>query len=193
MTDRSLAERIRAGEEEAFHEFRLMYAGPFYHYFRRRGLSDVAAQDLTADCLTDIPLKVSAHFDPSHTSFPAWVNLLRQRAATDWWRRHGKAPAVGLDGDVPDETDEACHPDLIAMEAVTDAMSRLDPVDQQLLWLRYGGQLQPSFPDLARELGSLHQRPYQEATLRQRHGRALRRLEALLRDDPRLKHVLRRI
>jgi len=187
----SLPERIRAGEETAFEEFRTRYAASFFYYFRRRGLPEVAAIDLAGNCITDIALKVRDHFDPLHTCFDAWVNLLRQRAAADWWRREKRFPTVELDPEWAAPAQEA-ETEAVALVAVSDALAGLDPLDRDLLLLRYGRQ-QPSFGEIAAELSGRHGRELKEPTLRQRHARALTRLKEILRLDPRLAQILEKV
>jgi RNA polymerase sigma factor (sigma-70 family) len=195
----SLPERIRAGEEAAFEAFQKRYAVPFYYYFRRRGLPETDAADLAATCLTDILLKVRDHFDRAHTCFEAWVHLLKQHAAVDWWRQRKRKPTVTLDPDSEiaaadvDAGDEAASTQAEAVAAVADAMDRLDPIDRELLQIRYGGQATWAFEELAAELERRHGRSYRAAALRQRHKRALSKLKAMVSDDPRLRPVLARV
>jgi RNA polymerase sigma factor (sigma-70 family) len=193
----SLPDRIRAGEESAFEEFRVRYTASFYYYFRRRGLPETAAMDLAASCITDFALKVRDGFNPEHTSFGAWVNLLRRHAAVDWWRRERRLKTAELDPQIADwkvdawsEIDDEAERESDEIVAVAEAVAKLDPIDRELLLRRYGGQLQPSFGEIAKDLPSHNGHEWKEATLRQRHARALSRLKEQLGHDPRLAHVL---
>jgi RNA polymerase sigma factor (sigma-70 family) len=192
-TGNSLAERIREGQESAFEEFRSRYSTAFYYYFRRRGLPESAAIDLAADCVADIPLKVRDRFDSTHTCFEAWVNLLRQRAAANWWRREQRFKTVELDPGMLAPDEEQAESDAELDTAVNDAIEHLEPLDRDLLLLRYGGQMQPSFAEIAAELSKRHRTELKEAGIRQRHARALSKLKARLRHDSRLANVLERI
>jgi RNA polymerase sigma factor (sigma-70 family) len=191
--ENSLAERIRNGHEKAFEEFRAVYSAPFYYYFRRRGLSEADAVELAADCVTDIPLKVRDHFNPSHTCFGAWVNLLRKRAATNWWRRTRHFDTVELDPDFPAPDEEEAESEAEALSAVRESLGALEPLDRELLLLRYNGQLRLSFAEIARELSQRNGKEIKVATIRQRHARALSKLEGKLRSDSRLTKVLEKV
>jgi RNA polymerase sigma factor (sigma-70 family) len=195
----SLAESIRAGEESAIRAFQKRYSAPFFYYFRRRGLPEADAADLAASCITDIVLKVRDHFDPLHTCFEAWVYLLRQRAAVDWWRQKRRQPMLELDQELEsaaasaDVGDETAGIQADAVNAVAEAVSQLNRIDQELIQFRYGGQVAWSFEEIATELERRHGQGYQAATLRQRHTRALSKLRTMVSDDPRLRPVLERV
>jgi RNA polymerase sigma factor (sigma-70 family) len=191
--ENSLAERIREGHESAFEEFRVKYTPRFYYYFRHRGLPEADAVELTADCITDISLKVRDHFSPTHTCFAAWVNLLRQRAATDWWRRKERLNTVELDENLPSPVEVEPDGDAEVLSAIGEAISKLHPLDRGLVSLRYGAQIQPSFAEIATELSLRDGKEIKEATIRQRHARALNKLKGLLCLDSRLANVLKRI
>jgi RNA polymerase sigma factor (sigma-70 family) len=194
-----LPERIRAGEEAAIIAFQERYSASFYYYFKCRGLSEVDAADLAANCITDILLKVRDHFDPLHTCFEAWVYLLRRRAAVDWWRKKNREPKLEPNPEYevatfgPDAGDEVAGMRAGAVSAVAEAIKRLDLIDRELLQFRYFGQVAWTFEEIAAELERRHGQTYQSAMLRQRHTRALSKLRTMVVDDPRLRPVLERV
>jgi DNA-directed RNA polymerase specialized sigma24 family protein len=185
-----LVDGLRAGRENAFVAFRVEFAISFYHYFRHHGLSEADAMELTETCLTDIPLKVRDHFPEGHPSFAAWVNLLKNRACHDWWRKKKRIQMVDLSPDLtaPDDDDSAMT---AAEQAAAEAIAELDPIDREILAMRYGGQVQPSFKEIASDLTQIHKTEFRDDRVRQRHTRALSRLETRLRADARLTSVAR--
>jgi DNA-directed RNA polymerase specialized sigma24 family protein len=191
--ERSLPERLRVGEESAFEEFRTRYSGSFYRYFVRRGLPEADAIDLSANCVADIALKVRDHFPADHPSFEAWVNLLRQRAALDWWRQQNRFPTVRLSPNIEtSQEEEEFESEPVEFSAVRDALDSLDAIDRDLLLLRHGGQVEESFAEIAEDLSRRYGREFKESSLRQRHARALTKVERRLRLDPRMAHVLKK-
>jgi RNA polymerase sigma factor (sigma-70 family) len=178
-----LPERIARGEEAAFTEFSQRYQRAFYSYFRHRGLHDAAARDLTCNCLTDILLKVRSHFTLG-TNFDAWAFTLVRNAAISWLRREKRFETTPLPPDIRDpQKITSAPPPNVAL--VKDAIEQLDRIDREIIYLRYNGFETPSFLAIAAELSIKLGLDLKEATVRQRHARALKKLTTLLSEpDP---------
>ena len=175
-----LVARMTALEDRAYREFAGMFGPRLRSFFLAHGLSISDAEDLAANCVTDIALKVNRYKYVQGGSFKAWVFTLARHALADWWRKH--IPTVQLLDDVAaDETD----PNMEVVVAVREAVAQLPETDQSIVMLR----------DLAEEhtyaeIGELLSiRP---GTVRVRHFRALKRLESILEIDPRIKRLLER-
>ena len=188
---------LRAGLESSFEDFRRQFGPAFYYYFRHHGLSEIDATDLTGNCVQDIPLKIITRFPATHTSLVAWVNTLRNRVLIDWLRRRKGFSHVELNSDQPDprpsqDPDAPLDPDppqLPAEAAVADALSRMDPVDREVLAMRCDDN---SFADIAADLSQRYNRSFNDTSMRKRHARALVKLKERISHDPRLMAILNR-
>jgi len=176
-----LAARIKAREESAFRDFARLFSPFMRTYFLDNGIPQPHADDLVADSVTDILLRVEGHYqERSDGSFRAWVMECVRNVAAGWHRKHRlKTDALSDDPPSPDTGgSEPAH--LAETQAVRDALSSLNEIDRQILEMRELGGMW-SYAEIARDLD------ISEAAARVRHMRLLQRLEAILENDPRIK------
>jgi RNA polymerase sigma factor (sigma-70 family) len=173
-----LGERILAREEDAFVEFQYMYRRLFLTHFLRERIPQVDAEDLTWDCLTDIPLAALDNWDPAKGPFDPWVLTLMRHAAANWWRRRRDLRVYDDSMHVPDGPVPA--PDARRIGELHEKLEQLAPGDRLILELRYFGPAS-TYEEIAGELTRMRddQRPVAAGTARVQHLRALKRLRAL--------------
>ena len=176
-----LPARMRAGEERAFLDFAEEFHVLFYRFFILRGLPPYHAEDLTHNCMTDIPLKVitGMYQERSDANFAAWVMRLMKVSAIDWWRNQYKHPAETISEDLASPSSEAVPPDLAHVVAVQDALRQLPPAQLEVIELHDLGESR-NYQEIGAILGITKE------AARVRHHRAMKALERILRDDPRI-------
>jgi RNA polymerase sigma factor (sigma-70 family) len=179
MDYEELARRLQSREEQAFLDFVEAFGRLGRAFFLSAGLPPFEAEDLARSCMTDIPLKVRKYQQTDDGSFKAWVFALMRNAAMDWKRRRQRNPLDPLPDDLPDAAILEITPRVMRVAAVHEALARLSAEDRQVVELR----------DLAgaytyKEIGVLVN--ISETAARVRHHRALKRLAAMLREDPRI-------
>lgn len=139
-------------------------------YLRFR-IGQVEAEDVAADVFSRA-WAARDQYDPHRAAPAAWVWGIARNAARLWWRGHA-APTVALTDDVAVDMgllDRAVHAD--AMARVAEAVARLDPIDQDIVALRFGGGL--PHRDVGAAVGLA------EAAVATRLHRAIRRLRIAL-------------
>lgn len=182
-----LAERLMQLDPEAYHEFADLFGPQLLRLFRRRGLPQFEAEDLSATCITDIARKIGKYRSTDQSGFANWVFKVAGNALADLWRERNPDRMVPLQENIlaaePAGADPM--PDMEVVLAVQAALTVLPEVDRRILELRELGP-QEKYNDIAQELG------IEPTAARVRHMRILRRLERLLRRDPRIKARLDR-
>jgi len=180
-----LAKRMVGLEERAYEEFADLFGPRFLRYFIRRGLPAMEAEDLAVSCVSDIALKVDRYHRTQGGGFEAWVFTLVRHIWADWWRAYKETVPLPqqLVGADPRAIETGPNPEVVS--AVRDALQCLTPKDREIIEFRdLGGET--TYIEIGAQLGI---RP---GTARQRHRRALRRLQALLEKDHRIKSLLER-
>ena len=185
----SLARGIAAGEAQAFLDFATAFYRSFYRYFLAHGIPDHEAGDLTANCMADIPLKIGKYQEQGANSFRAWVMTLRRNAAIDWWRRR-KAEFTPLPDDLAEPPKSAAEMDAAVVQAVQDAVARLNAAHREIIELHDLGEIR-TYKEIAALLTGGEQ-SVSEPAARVRHHRALKALRVLLEADPRITEWLKR-
>lgn len=178
-----LADRMRALDEQSFHEFARIFGPRFKSLFRRKGLIEPDADDLASSCITDIALKIDKYQAVEHASFKAWVYTLAYHYLVDWWRHRRATIPLSDELQISLPSDEEIEPNLEIVLAVRDAMARLSEIDQTLVKLR-NLETEHSYNEIGKSLGM---RP---STARVKHSRALSRLKKLLEKDPRIGRLI---
>lgn len=173
-----LAERMAGLEDRAYDEFAGLFGRYLGSYFRKHGLAASQAEDLTADCITDVALNVSRYRRIEGGGFKAWVFAIAKHALADWWRVN--KPIVPLTEDVPSrDPEDQARPNAQVVSAVREAAAKLSDTDRSVIELRDFGE-ERSYREIADMVGAA------ERTVIVRHHRALKRLGAMLKDDPRI-------
>lgn len=180
--------RMAEGEAEAIDEFTRVFRPRLYAFFIRHDLNPMDAEDLAADCATDIALRADRYVAGPHSGFSKWVFTLAQHKLADWqrWRRRTAPSAyLGDIGPIPDTRGldsggSALDPAVV--RAVHEAFGTLPWLDQEVLSFR---EQQLSYREIGHLLGM---RP---SSARVRHSRALNRLRTLLEKDRRMEAILR--
>ncbi|MGA2185904.1 MAG: sigma-70 family RNA polymerase sigma factor [Bryobacteraceae bacterium] len=182
-----LAERLAQLDAEAYNEFADLFGPQLLRLFRRRGLPQFEAEDLAATCITDIARKIEKYRSTGEGGFVNWVFKLAGNALADLWRERNPGRMVPLQENIlaAEQPGGDSPPDMGVVLAVQAALKTLSVADRSILELRELGP-QEKYNDIARELG------IEPTTARVRHMRTLKRLERLLRRDPRMKARLDR-
>ncbi|MHC4773774.1 MAG: RNA polymerase sigma factor [Planctomycetota bacterium] len=128
----------RAGSREAFDLLMRRWQRPLWRYARRLTGDNDAAWDVMQETWMTILRQMRRLSDPAW--FAAWAHRIVRNKGADYYRRAGRrrhlaealADRQRADNDPPQENPG---------EAVAEAMRRLPPDRQELLTLRYGGDL----------------------------------------------------
>lgn len=186
-----LATRMLGFEDEAFLEFAEIFGPRLRSFFIRRGLPAGEADDLSVSCVTDISLKVNKYTSVREGGFSSWVFALAHNSMADWWRaRHASEPMPENLGAAPpqqqsDEGGEGGEGDSEVVLAVRHALSLLSESDRSVVMLReMGGDY--AFDEIGELLG------IRGDAARVRHHRALKKLKAILEEDPRVAKFIGR-
>ena len=180
-----LATRMLGLEEDAFIEFSDLFGPRLRAFFVRRGLSAGDAEDLSVSCVTDIALKVNKYTSVREGGFTSWVFALAYHALADWWRAnkaYGPLPETLAAPPPPDAQVEGA-PELVL--AVRQALDLLPESDRSVILLRELGA-NHTFEEIGERLG------VRTEAARVRHHRALKKLRAILEEDPRIVWFLSR-
>jgi len=184
-TANDLARRMAGLEEDAFCEFADEFGPRLKAFFLRERLNVSDAEDLAAQCVGDIALKVG-RFDPDKGgNFSGWAYALARNALVDWLRR--RRPETFLE-DLPEAQWaqlERAEPNMEVVSAVNEALGKLSENDRTIIELRDYG-IEYSYAEIGQRLG------IETGTARLRRFRALRRLEGILEQDARILKVLGR-
>lgn len=176
-----LPARLKAGEQQAFADFAEEFYSWFYHFFLSRGLPEFEAKDLTEDCMADIPMKVvdGKYEERPDASFAAWVKTVMENRARDWWRKHYNHQEEPLPEDIAGPDSEETAPAVAQTVAIQEALWQLEPTHRQIIELYDLGETR-TYQEIAEIL------QISAAAARVRRHRALKELEKILKDDPRI-------
>lgn len=179
-----LAVRLAQGEAEAFWELFEHFGERLVGSFTRRGVPDTDAESLALECLQNVRRRISQYERRENGSFAGWIFTMANRMRIDWWRRNGtaypleddmlstlstEALPIALEEEAPEEIRRAIH----------EALEQLSDSDRELIRLRYlDAHLDNAA--LAARLG------IQVNAAKTRLSRALRRLQPILEQDPRI-------
>ncbi len=142
MQDERLLARALAGDEEAFVALLDLFEQPMYVYFRRRGVPQADAEDLTQQVFLAV-LECAGRFDPQRGTFRAFLYGIARRK---WLKRAAEAGRIPMEllDDVVDASDAA--PDSHAQRAERQALFKraieeLPEAARQVWELRVNGSL----------------------------------------------------
>jgi RNA polymerase sigma-70 factor (ECF subfamily) len=97
ITRPSLLVRIRdTGDAEAWHEFVELYAPVIYGFYRKRGLQDADAADLTQAVLQTVLVEAGRlKYDPARGSFRSWLFTIARNKHYDFIAHRKRSPGAG--------------------------------------------------------------------------------------------------
>jgi len=88
-------------DEQAWEEFLRQYEPFLLNLFRRRGLQEADARDVTQQVLISVATKVGDwQTDGKAASFRRWLSTIARHAAIRHLTRHGRQPITGLEQDI---------------------------------------------------------------------------------------------
>ncbi len=180
-----LATRMLGFEEEAFIEFAEIFGPRLRAFFIRRGLNAGDAEDLSVSCVTDISLKVNKYTTVREGGFTSWVFAVAHHSLADWWRSHRASeplPETLAAPPLPDDESEGTSEVVLA---VRQALTLLSESDRAVILLREMGA-NYTYDEIGERLS------IRTEAARVRHHRALKKLKAILEDDPRIVKFLKR-
>lgn len=139
--DREVWKQICDGSVPAFNELYRELAPRLLAFLRRMTGNPQAAEDILQETFAEF-WKRPGRYNPELGSLRTWLLAIARKRAADWWRKHD---AVAPEADEPVS---ACRLEIASI--LQDALARLDPQLQLILWLReVEGQ---SYDELARIL-----------------------------------------
>jgi RNA polymerase sigma-70 factor (ECF subfamily) len=148
--DRSLVERVRLGDEEAFSELYRLHYDRLYRYCLYRLGEDHEAQDVVQEAFTRAWL--NAPRIQADLKFYPWLRTIAGNLCTDVGRRRARVqPAPTVDTGSTDGGQDRMV-ELVDIALLEQAMSRLPARHRQVLELREGDGL--SYEQLADRTGT---------------------------------------
>ena len=180
--DRTLVERFRRGDREAFGELVVRYQGPVYNAAFWVVRREEDARDICQTAFLKAAERID-DYDPGYKFF-SWLYRIALNEALNLVRSRGREDA--LDESVELESD-AAGPEQQFAEAqrarrLRDALMKLSANDRIVVTLRHFSEC--SYSDIAEILG------IEEKTVKSRLFEARQRLRALLGDLEGTPHVL---
>jgi len=118
ITRPSLLVRIRdTGDAEAWRQFVELYAPVIHGFYRKRGLQDADAADLTQVVLQTVSVEAGRlKYDPVRGSFRSWLFTIARNEHYDFIARRKRTPGAGDDAspsqridDIPAREEEAAQ------------------------------------------------------------------------------------
>jgi len=108
ITRPSLLVRIRdPGDAEAWHQFVELYAPVIHGFFRKRGLQDADAADLTQAVLQTVLVEAGRlKYDPARGSFRSWLFTIARNEHYDFIARRKRHPGAGDDASPSERIDD---------------------------------------------------------------------------------------
>ncbi|MFL6335474.1 MAG: RNA polymerase sigma factor [Pyrinomonadaceae bacterium] len=169
-----LARRLLTQDAEALEIFSELFGRRMRNYFIWQGLNYADAEELSASCVYKIISKID-HYKPQKSGFAAWVYTVARNAHIDWLRKRKREAQLPGDYDAPDEAEKLDPEDA---RALCDAVMQLSEKDKQLIALLYVRD--QKYEEVRAALG------IKAEAARTRNFRVLKRLEAILKKDPRV-------
>lgn len=180
-----LVQSLANSESRGFQRFADAFGPRFRALFLQHGLSVSDAEDLAANCVTDIALKIPGQYRPGRRGgFQRWVFVLARRAMVDWYRMKPPTPVGPAMEAIEFDTDRDLRHDFDVLEALDEAIEQLPAVERKVVELRDLGT-RYEYTEIGQRLG------IPSGTARVYHHRALARLRKTLETDPRIQTLLR--
>ena len=112
-TQSTLLERIRdLADDDAWREFRRLYAPLLYHYARALGLSHDDAEDVRAKCYEAIVINIGEfEYERQRGGFKAWLRTMAHRRVIDLQRKRREVALAS--GELADQVSPESSPDVL--------------------------------------------------------------------------------
>jgi len=134
------------GNEDAGMELGAYIQDILRRRFRALGMPAQEINDLVQDCVVTVFADLH-RFDPAKGSLESWLSGFARNAARTWWRSIYNAQAQVLDYDSVPLADRLIEPEVCVSGDLEEALTCLNPIDQELLHMRFG--LGHSFDEIA--------------------------------------------
>ena len=139
----SLILRAQKKEAEAFALLYEKYFDKIYRYVFLRIRNQVEAEDLTQQVFLKVLQSISA-YRIKGVPFSAWIYRIAHNLVVDFQRRQNKKSTVDIEGlPLPHqgEDPQSLMEREVDMEQLKQAMQKLTPAQQEVLSLRFSGEL----------------------------------------------------
>jgi RNA polymerase sigma-70 factor (ECF subfamily) len=127
LDDRELWKRISDGDAQAFDTWYRETAPRLRSFLRHLTGSEQAADDLMQETYTSI-WRRPQRFDPGRGALRSYLFGVARNQAAEWWRSQRPADPLPEEEPAPPLTEKR--------SILADALRRLSPEEQSLLWLR---------------------------------------------------------
>ena len=186
-SERRLVERAVNGDARAFGRLYERYLDPLYRYIYFRVGNELTAEDLTEEVFVRAWEALPEYRVPENGSISAWLYRIAHNLVIDeyrHWRRHEAVePLFQVELGSPSVEEEAGTRQ--AIEHLTRALDRLEPLEQDVIVLRFVEGLSH------REVGAIVDKSEGACRVIQHRAlaalRELMKREALLQKEDRLK------
>lgn len=148
----SLIRRAKQNDEEAFAQLYEGYFDKIYRYVALRIGDRTEAEDITQQVFLNA-IKAINSFNWKGVPFSAWLFRIAHNQVVDYFRRKSKRPTLQLEeGIVASDDDPREVVDRkLSMERLTLAARNLTPAQQQVISLRFAGEM--SVSEVAHAMG----------------------------------------
>jgi RNA polymerase sigma factor (sigma-70 family) len=180
----ALAQRMIAGEDEAFETFSDIFGPRFKAMFLAKGLDVCEAEDLAVTCVSDIAIAIGQYSQAIGGGFEAWAFTIARHRLVDWWRDH-KVQTIPLCESMNLVDQDCIEDDTVLSVAVRETVKLLSIQDQEIIALRYLSHSQ-SYEEIASVLG------ISKGAVRVRMMRTLQKLAQKLSANPTIREFLRK-
>ncbi len=150
--EESLIRRAKQRDEEALTQLYEANFDKIYRYIALKIGDRTEAEDVTQQVFLKAIESISS-FNWKGISFSAWLFRIAHNQIVDYLRRKSKRRTVPIEETVPSKVDDPVHTaELnIEMEALAEAMKRLTRAQQEVICLRFAGDL--PIAEVARMMG----------------------------------------
>ena len=125
--ERSLVDRAKQGDVEAFGQIYQRYVDRVYSFVVFRVRDEALAEDLTQEVFIQA-LRALGSYD-WRGSFAPWLLRIARNTVIDCWRRHARRPERPLSAvEVGDDEEDESRIDRLVAEEDPDAVARADQV-----------------------------------------------------------------
>jgi RNA polymerase sigma-70 factor, ECF subfamily len=139
----SLVRRAQQKDAQAFAQLYEAYFDRIYRYIAIRIRNEMEAEDITQQVFMRVLQSISSYKNQG-VPFSSWVYRIAHNLVIDFLRRQNKKATVDIDGlPLPDmgEDPQSILETEIDIEALKKATKKLTPSQQEVLSLRFAGEL----------------------------------------------------
>lgn len=172
---------------EAYEEFFETFTPQFRAMYMAKGMRVAEAEDLAVSAASDVAVNVEKYESRDDSSFEAWAFTIARNAYAEQFKDKDGPYLQSLPETLvaPEPVEKNVAREATIVEAVQEALEQLSETDKLIIQLRYFGE-DRSFKEIGEVLGIA------TGTARQRHHRAMPRVEEILKNDARITALLRK-